>query len=99
MSGSRFMTEKNYFSKIQQNNHQLEKCFELRKLVYLREDKDTKITKNIEPQAIVRSQILVLIETILQKRQRDGPSVLMVVVTLLNFVYPFLTPMTHVQRP
>ena len=70
-----FITEKNSFAKIQQNNHQLGSFFELRKLVYRREDKDTKIAKNVELPIIVYSQLPALIETILQKQQRDRQSV------------------------
>ena len=70
-----FITEKNSFAKIQQNNHQLGSFFELRKLVYRCEDKDTKIAKNVELPIVVYSQLPALIETILQKQQRDRQSV------------------------
>ena len=74
VSGSRFITEKNSFAKIHQDNHQLDKFFQLQKLVYCREDKDTKIIKNIEIPTIVYSQLPSLIKRILQKRQSERKS-------------------------
>ena len=76
MSGSSFIIENNSFAKIQENNHQLDNFFELRKLVYRREDKDTKTAKNVELPPIVSSQLAALIETILQKWQSNRNSVL-----------------------
>ena len=45
-TGSRFIIEKNSSVTIQEKNNQLHNFFELRKLFYRREDKDTKIVKN-----------------------------------------------------
>ena len=75
-TGSRCIIEKNAFKAIQEKNHQLENFFQLRKLVYRREDKDTKIPKNIELPTIVCSELPAMIEQILQKRERDRESVL-----------------------
>ena len=75
-TGSRFIIEKNSFVTIQEKNHQLDSCFELRKLIYHREDKETKIVKHTELPTIVCSNLPALIDIILQKRQRDKNSVL-----------------------
>ena len=75
-TGSRFIIEKNSFVTIQEKNHQLDNFFELRKLVYRREDKDTKIVKHIEFPTTVCSNLPALIDIILQKQQRDKNSVL-----------------------
>ena len=45
-TGSRFIIEKNSSVTIQEKNHQLNNFFELRKLFYRREDKETKIASN-----------------------------------------------------
>ena len=66
-TGSRFIIEKNSFVTIQEKNHQLDNFFELRKLVYRREDKDTKIVKHIEFPTTVCSNLPALIDIILQK--------------------------------
>ena len=102
-TGSRFITEKNFFITIQEKNHQLDNFFELRKLVYRREDKDTKIVKHIELPTIVCSNLPALIEIILQKRQRDKNSFLIKISIdggggFSNSTYQSLTLMIHVQR-
>ena len=74
--GLRTVVEKNSFKTIQQRNHQLDKFFELRQLVYKREDKN-KITKNVEVPTVVCSNLSDLIEKVMQERQRkDGDSIL-----------------------
>ena len=60
---------------IQEKNRQLKNFFELQKLVYRLEDKDTKIVKHTELPTIVCSNLPALIDIILQKRQRDKNSV------------------------
>ena len=64
-TGSRFIIEKNSFVTIQEKNHQLDSCFELRKLIYHREDKETKIVKHTELPTIVCSNLPALIDIIL----------------------------------
>ena len=61
---------------IQEKNHQLNNFFELRKLVYRQEEKDTKIVKNTAFPTIVCSDLPGLIEKVLEKRQRVRDSVL-----------------------
>ena len=46
-SGSEKVIEKNAFIMIQEKNHQLDTFFELSKLVYCLEEKETKIIKNV----------------------------------------------------
>ena len=67
MSGSSYVTEMNYFPKIQENNYQFKNFFELQKIVCHHNDKDIKIAKNIQLPTIVCSQLPSLIQTILQK--------------------------------
>ena len=75
-SGSRNIIEKNAFVKIQEKNRQLDSFFKLNKLVYRVEEKETKITKNMEFPTIVCSDLPGLIDMVLEKRERERDSVL-----------------------
>ena len=68
---SRFIIENNSFVAIQEKNNQLDNFFELQKLVYRYEDKDTKIVEHIELPIIVCSNLPALIDIILQNRKRN----------------------------
>ena len=64
-TGSCFIIEKNFFVTIQEKNHELHNFFELLKLIYHREDNDTKIVKHIELPTIVCSSLPALLGIIL----------------------------------
>ena len=80
-TSSHFIIERNA-KIVQEKNHQLDNFFELRKLVYRREDKDTKIAKNIEQSTIVCSDLPALIEHNLQKRQREEGEPLLIKISI-----------------
>ena len=75
-SGSRNIIEKNAFVKIQEENRQLDSFFKLNKLVYRVEEKETKITKNMEFPTTVCSDLPELIYMVLEKCKRERDSVL-----------------------
>lgn len=76
-TGSRKSIESHTREKIDAAYHQLDEFFEMRKLVYRVEDKETKEQRNIEQPTIVCSNLTGLIDEILSKRKRvDGESIL-----------------------
>ena len=56
-TGSQKVIQKNAFMMIQEKNHQLDTFFELRKLMYRLEEKETKIIENMEFPTIVCSDL------------------------------------------
>ena len=83
-SGSRNIIEKNALVKIQEKNQQLDSFFKLNKLVYRVEEKETKLTKNMEFPTIVCSDLPELIYMVLEKRERKRDSVLMVLMVVVG---------------
>ena len=76
-AGLRKAIENNMRDKLYEMNRQLDECFETRKLVSRREDKDTKTEENFEQTTIVCADLSKLIDLILEKRQRiEGESLL-----------------------
>ena len=76
-TGSMKSIESRTREKIDAANHQLDEFFEMRKLVYRIEDKETKVERNIEQPTIVCSNLSSLIDEILSKRKRvDDESIL-----------------------
>ena len=67
---SRKSVEINLLEKLHEANHQLDGFFEVRQLVYRREDKEKKIEENFHQTTIVCSNLSGLIGAILEKRQR-----------------------------
>ena len=67
---SRKSVESNLREKLHEANHQLDEFFEVRQLVYRREDKEKKIEENFHQTTIVCSNLSGLIGVILEKRQR-----------------------------
>ena len=80
-TGSQKVIEKNAFMMIQGKNHRLDTFFELSKLVYRLEEKNTKIIKNMEFPTIVCSDPPGLINKVTEKRQREKDSVLIKIST------------------
>ena len=69
-AGSKTVVERYAFSKIKENNRQLNSFFKLEKLSYIIEEKDTKIP------TIICSNLPGLVDVVLEKRQREKDSVL-----------------------
>ena len=61
---------------IHKKNHQPDTFFELSKLVYCLEEKETKVIKNMEYPTIVCSDLPRLINKVIEKRQREKDFVL-----------------------
>ena len=74
--GSKKIIEKNAFIMIQEKNLQLNTFFELSKLVYCLEEKETKIIKNMEFPTILCLDLPGLINKAIEKHQRERGSVL-----------------------
>ena len=53
-----------------ENNHRLDDFFEIQKLVYRRENKETQVEENFDQPTIICNNVSALIEMILQKRER-----------------------------
>ena len=68
-TGSQKRIEKNAFIMIQEKNH-LDTFFELSKLVYRLEEKETKIIKNMKFPTIVSSDLPGLIIKVIEKQPR-----------------------------
>ena len=71
-TGSRKSIKSRTREKIDAANHQLDEFFEMRKLVYRIEDKETKVERNIEQPTIVCSNLSSLIDEILSKKEESG---------------------------
>ena len=70
-SGSRKIVEEYTLKTIRERNHRLDEFFELKELVYKREDKETKESKNVEVPTVVCSDLPALIEKIMDVRGRE----------------------------
>ena len=75
-SGYRKVIEKYAYKKIVEKSHRLDEYFEMRNLIYRFEDKEKKVSKNIETPTVVCSNLPGLIEKVLHERQREKESVL-----------------------
>ena len=63
-------------------NHQLDNFFEMRKLVYRREDKETKAAGHFEQPTVICNNLTGLIDEILRKRQRVEDESLLIKISI-----------------